>query len=263
MLERRNVLIGMVHIGALPGTPRATDPPATLIEQAVRESLILREAGFDAVLVENMHDLPYVHGPLLGPEQPAVMAVAAARIADASGLPLGVQILSGGNSDAMAVSLASGGAFIRCENYVYAHVADEGLLAQAEAGPLLRYRRSIGAEHIGVFCDIKKKHASHAVTADLSIEDVAEAAVFFGADALIVTGVATGKPASVDDVSRVAAVAGAPVLVGSGVDAASLPGMLEHASAVIVGSSIKHGGVWNEPVDPARAAALVQARDRI
>lgn len=47
--------------------------------------------------------------------------------------------------------------FIRAEGFVFSHVADEGLL-NACAGELLRYRRCIGAEHVQIFTDIKKKH---------------------------------------------------------------------------------------------------------
>lgn len=47
--------------------------------------------------------------------------------------------------------------FIRAEGFVFSHVADEGLL-NACAGDLLRYRKQIGAEHVKIFTDIKKKH---------------------------------------------------------------------------------------------------------
>lgn len=47
--------------------------------------------------------------------------------------------------------------FIRAEGFVFSHVADEGLL-NACAGDLLRYRKQIGAEHVQIFTDIKKKH---------------------------------------------------------------------------------------------------------
>ena len=56
------------------------------------------------------------------------------------------------------------------------------------AGPLLRYRKQICAEHIAVWADVKKKHAAHAVTADVSLAETVKAAEFFGADAVIVTG---------------------------------------------------------------------------
>ncbi|MFM8785597.1 MAG: BtpA/SgcQ family protein, partial [Phycisphaerales bacterium] len=86
---------------------------------------------------------------------------------------------------------------MRVENFVFSHVADEGLMIEACAGPLLRHRRAIGADRVRVFADIKKKHASHAVTADVDIAGCARAAEFFLADGVIVTGTETG--ASVDE----------------------------------------------------------------
>ncbi|MEQ8770573.1 MAG: BtpA/SgcQ family protein [Phycisphaerales bacterium] len=252
-------LIGMVHVGALPGTPRAAARIDELAEAAAAEARVLAEAGFDAIIVENMHDAPYVHGDALGPEIVAGMTRAAHAVTNAVSVPVGVQILSGGNAHALAVCSATGASFIRCENFVFSHVADEGLLDRAEAGPLLRYRRSIGAEHIKVFCDIKKKHASHAITADVSLAEAAHAAAFFGADGVIVTGSATGAPTSPSDVAEVRSATKLPVLVGSGVTPDDAAKLLEHADALIVGSWIKREGHWSNPVDPGRAAKLIRA----
>jgi len=255
----RRALVGMVHVHALPGTPFASSSIQQLAESAAAEAKILADSGFDALIVENMHDRPYVHGQH-GPEVVAAMTIAALACKHAApNLVMGIQVLSGGATEALAIALATGASFIRCENFVFTHVADEGLLATAEAGPLLRYRRGIGADKISVFCDIKKKHASHAITADISIADAAEAAQFFGADGLIVTGTATGKPTSIDDLRQVRDASPLPLLVGSGVTIEQLPKIIPHADALIVGSSIKHGGLWSNLIDPARCVKLVQA----
>jgi hypothetical protein len=252
-------LIGMVHLGATPGTPFARQPPDGIVAAAVDEARILADAGFDGIILENMHDAPYVQSDELGPEVVALMARALAAVVAVVTVPVGVQILSGGNRHALACAHACGGSFIRCENFVFSHVADEGLLARAEAGGLLRYRRAIGAEAVPIYCDIKKKHASHAITGDLDLAAVAEAAAFFGADGLIVTGTATGRPTAVEDVRAVRQACGLPVLVGSGVTPESAPGLLEHADALIVGSWIKRDGSWKNPVDPDRAGAMRRA----
>jgi membrane complex biogenesis BtpA family protein len=258
--ERRAV-IGMVHVGAIPGSPGASASVADLVADAVDEARVLADAGFDGIIVENMHDRPYVHGAALGPESVAVMTRVARAVREATPLPIGVQILSGGNRHALAAALAAGGAFIRCENFVFSHVADEGLLAEAEAGPLLRYRRSIGAEGLGVYCDVKKKHASQALTSDLSVGDCAEAAEFFGADAVIVTGTATGRPTRGGDVAEARAAVKIPVLVGSGVEPGSVGPLFEHADALVVGSYIKADGLWSNAVDARRCGEIVRAAD--
>jgi len=259
MFRPERTLIGMVHAMAFPGTPYAGADPEYIAAQAAREAQILVEAGFDTVIIENMHDRPYVHGGRLGPEIVAGMTRVGLEVASAVDATIGVQILSGGTVQALAVAQAIGGAFIRCENFVYAHVADEGLLPEAEAGRLLRERSRLGAQRVAVYADIKKKHASHAITADIGIEDAAHAAAFFGADGLVVTGAWTARPADPADADRARRAGGLPVLVGSGVTAENVNELLDAADGVIVGSSIKIDGQWENPVDPARAGALVKA----
>ncbi len=263
-IDRKKVLIGMVHVGALPGTPFCELGLDEIERVAVEEAKVLAGAGFDAIIIENMHDRPYVHGGH-GPETVAAMTRVGLAVRAATDLPLGVQVLSGGNCEAIAVAHAVGGRFIRCENFVFAHVADEGLLERAEAGGLLRYRRKIGAEGVAVLCDIKKKHASHAITADLGIGEMVHGAAFFGADGYIVTGVSTGCAVDAGDLregteaARRVTGGGGPVLVGSGVTATSAAELLAEADGLIVGSWLKKDGVWTEPIDEERCCAIVQS----
>lgn len=247
-------LIGMVHLGPLPGAPGWSGDLAGLFDAAVRDGERLLEAGFDALIVENMGDLPYLKGGV-DPETVAAMTLATAKVV-ALGAPVGVQVLAGANREALGVALATGARFIRAEGFAYAHVADEGWM-DACAGPLLRTRAALGAD-VRVWADVKKKHAAHAVTGDLSMRDAAEGTRFAGADALVVTGVSTGHPTSERDIAD-AKQAGLPVMVGSGVTAKSAPNLAGIADGLIVGSYIKEGGDWRAPVDPARAVALVRA----
>lgn len=261
---RSKALVGMVHAEALPTAPKSRRAVADIVSSVVAQARTLRDSGFDAVLIENMHDAPYVQPP----HDPAIVAAMTScvlQVRDALGesVPLGVQILSCGEREALAVALAAGAEFIRCENFVYAHIADEGLLERAAAGPLLRYRRMIGAEHVSIICDIKKKHAAHALTADLSLADVAHAAEFFGADGLVVSGAFTGAPTDPNDVSSAKAASSLPVLVGSGVTPPQITTLFRHADALIVGSYIKEGGVWSNGVEPTRCRQIVQAAEAV
>ena len=129
-------LIGVVHVAALPGTPRATDPIERVIARAVADARAYHEAGFDALIVENMHDRPSLKGGV-GAEGGAAMTAVGVAGRAAAPLPLGVQLLAGANREALAVALACGGSFVRVEGFVFAHVADEGLI-ESGAGDLLR-----------------------------------------------------------------------------------------------------------------------------
>ena len=82
-----------------------------------------------------------------------------------------------------------------------------------------------------------------------------EAQQWFLADGVIVTGAATGEPASPDEVRDVAGATKMPVLVGSGITPANLP-QFSKAHGFIVGSSVKHGGVWSNQLDRDAVRAL-------
>ena len=249
-------LIGVVHVQALPGTAASTLDVAAIATIAASEARVYRDAGFNALMIENTHDRPYLKVDV-GPEIVAAMTIVAAEVRRATDLPLGVQVLAGANRSAVAIALSVGAAFVRVEGFVFAHVADEGLI-QAGAGPLLRYRRAISGDHIRVFADIKKKHSAHALTADVDISETAKAAEFFLVDGVIVSGVATGEPADAGQVEAVARSVSVPTLVGSGVTARNIS-RYAAADAFIVGSSIKEEGLWSNPIDKARAAELVRA----
>ncbi|MGH9843996.1 MAG: BtpA/SgcQ family protein [Blastocatellia bacterium] len=94
-------IIGMIHVGALPGTPANTQSVAEITAQAVREAAIYRDCGIDGVLIENMHDVPYLRGQV-GPEIVAAMAVIGNAVKTESSLPTGIQVLAGANLEAMA-----------------------------------------------------------------------------------------------------------------------------------------------------------------
>jgi membrane complex biogenesis BtpA family protein len=255
-------VVGMVHVAALPGTPRSSDGIDAIIERAVREAKLLVDAGFDALIVENMHDVPYLKREV-GPEIIASMAVIAGAVRRAVKAPLGVQILAGANRAAVAVAQASGAGFVRAEGFVYSAVADEGLLETADAGPLLRFRKAIGAERVKILADVKKKHSAHAITADVDIAEAARAAEFFGADGVIVTGVATARPTDVNDLRQVRVATKLPLAVGSGTRPENIREMFEYADAVIIGAWYKERGDWRNAPDPARVDEIIKAAERV
>uniref|UniRef100_A0A663M4L9 BtpA family membrane complex biogenesis protein n=1 Tax=Athene cunicularia TaxID=194338 RepID=A0A663M4L9_ATHCN len=216
------------------GTPRNSLPLTQITDQACQEAEAYKDAGVDGLIVENMHDLPYVVCP--GPEVTAAMTVVSAAVRrTCPHLTLGVQILCAANQQAIAVALAAGLDFIRAEGFVFSHVADEGII-NACAGNLLRYRKQVGAEKIQIFADIKKKHSAHALTADVSVAETASAAELFMADGVVLTGTATGLPADPRELKEVKHAVKIPVLIGSGVTLENMRNYLD-ANALIIGST--------------------------
>jgi membrane complex biogenesis BtpA family protein len=249
-------VIGMIHVAALPGTPAHRLPLAKIIAETVREAKIYRECGVHGVAIENMHDVPYLRGAV-GPEIVSAMSLIAQAVKTEFRGITGIQILAAANREAMAVAHAAALDWVRVEGFAFAHVADEGIIDSC-AAELLRYRKQIGAEKIQVWADIKKKHSSHAITADISLGETAHAAEFMRADALIVTGPVTGRPPPPTDILEARQHTGLPVVLGSGMDADNIAEFLPAADGFIVGSAFKRGGHWRNPVDAARVRAFMK-----
>ena len=260
MFSSAKPVIGVVHAGALPGTP-AGGAALCELEKIVRaESAMYREAGVHGIILENMHDVPYLRGSV-GPEITAAMAVLARAVKDESELPCGIQILAGANREAVAVAHAAGLHFVRVEGFAFAHVADEGLI-QSSAAELLRFRRHIGADRVQVWADVKKKHSSHAITADVSIGETAHAVEFMRADAVIVTGSTTGVQPAEQDIGDVRHGCRLPLYLGSGITAENLPRFFPLADGFIVGSTFKRDGRWDQTVDRQRVERFIEAHAR-
>lgn len=254
-------IIGVIHVGALPGTPRGSRSVSELVALARQEAKLYREAGVDGVIVENMHDVPYLRGAV-GPEIVAAMTAIGVEVKAECGFPVGVQILAGANIEAMAVAHAAGLDFIRAEGYAYAHVADEGLI-QASAAELLRFRKMIGAAGVQVWADVKKKHGAHAITADVSLGETAETVEFMDADCVIVTGSATGKAPLIADVQEAKSHCGLPVFLGSGITENNLAEFYDHADGFIIGSALKVDGLWSNTIDPVRLNRVISTLNKL
>lgn len=253
-------VIGMIHVKPLPGSPLNELGINEIVQHAVQEARIYSDSGVDGVLVENMFDTPYTLRE--SPEVTACMTRACQSVRDTVGpkMACGVQILAAHNRAALAVAAASNFNFIRAEGFVFSHIADEGLV-NACAGDLLRYRKSLGgfAENIAIFCDIKKKHSSHAITSDVSIGETARNADFFLADGLIVTGNSTGVEPDGRDIEQVAsAVPDQAIILGSGVNIENVENLSRFCHGVIVGSHFKKGGRWSGALDANKVRSFVE-----
>lgn len=238
-------VIGMIHLDALPGTPKYAGNFNEIVEKAKNEANVYSQHKLDSVLIENMHDVPYVQESALGPETISCMSRIATEIRKIipKSMPCGIQVLACGNKQALAIAKACDLQYIRAEGFVFGHVADEGY-TDACAGEILRYRRLIDAQEVLVFTDLKKKHSSHSITADTSLLETAKAAEFFLTDGIIVTGTSTGHAASPDDLQALHGKVEVPLIIGSGVTKDNLHDYYEKANAVIIGSHFKTDGHW-------------------
>lgn len=252
-IQKNKDIIGVIHVKAMPGTPSNRFTPQEIINKAVSEAKIYRQAGLKTVMIENMHDTPYVKE--VGPEIVSLMAVIGNEIKKL-GLFCGIQILADSNKEALAAAHAANLDFIRCEGFVFAHVADEGLFESC-AGELLRYRKTIRAEDILIFTDIKKKHSSHAITMDINLLDTAYAAEFFLSDGIIITGKSTGSEPDINDLKLLEKMR-TKKIIGSGINENNLEKYFSLADIFIIGSAFKKDGYWANELGPERIKRIME-----
>jgi membrane complex biogenesis BtpA family protein len=241
-------LIGVVHLMGLPGSPRAV-PLETTIERAIADAVALEQGGADSIIVENFHDAPF-RSDSVDPHTIAAMTIATQQVSSAVTCEIGVNVLRNDASAALGIALACGAAFIRVNVHTGAMLTDQGIIT-GRADETLRLRKLLDAERIRIYADVLVKHA--VPIGPVTLEDAVSDAVERGlADAIIVTGNATGRAASPDEVRRAVDVANVPVYVGSGVTADNLREFVPPASGVIVGSWLKTDGAIVNPVDARR-----------
>lgn len=252
----RPVLIGVVHLRPLPGSPRWGGSLSQVIKLAVADAIAYERGGAHAVFIENFGDVPFTKTNV-APETIAAMAAAGCVVRAAVKLPVGFNVLRNDACAALALCAACGGSFIRVNVHTGAMLTDQGLI-EGDAYHTLRYRERV-CPGAGIFADVHVKHA--VPLGDWKIEVSAHDTLERGlADALIVSGVGTGQAANLADVERVrTACPKAKLLLGSGVTLANVRDYLRLADGVIVGSSLKRDGKLANPVDARRVAALVKA----
>lgn len=252
----RKPIIGMLHVPALPGSPRNQLPFAAIQDWVLTDAAALAEGGIDALMIENFGDVPF-YPTNVPPHTIAYLTVLAHQLRTRHTLPLGINVLRNDGESAIAIATAVQAEYVRINVFTGARVTDQGLI-QGAAHQLTRYRRALGSS-VKILADVDVKHSAALAPRDLT-EEVEETIGRGCADAIIVTGAATGKQTPLAQLRQAKAAApGTPVLAGSGVDAANIAEVLTIADGVILGTAAKHGRISTNPVHPAAVAAIAKA----
>lgn len=243
-------LAAMIAVPPLPGSPLFIGKPQPILKQVLDDLAIYQHAGVKCVVLENSHDLPYMKPPL--PKEAVVlMEHIAKEVRKRFDGFLGLQLLEAANETALEIAAKAKFNFIRVEGYVFAHVGGAGLI-EGCAGKLLRLRKTLKAETIQIFADIKKKHCSHALTGDLDIVDEAKQAEFFLVDGLIITGPRTGEAPDLKELKRVRQAIQLPIFLGSGMTPENIATYYPYADGFIVGSTFRREGDFMKELEPQR-----------
>ena len=253
-------LIGVIHLLPLLGAPRYGGDLDEIVRRAVADARTYERAGFDAVEIENYGDLPFTKGRVEAVTV-AAMTRAALAVREVVKMPVGLNVLRNDALSALAIAAVVGARFIRVNVLTGAMLTDQGII-EGNAYETIRHRARLCSQ-TKIFADVHVKHA--APLAPLPIEISAHDCLLRGqADALILTGPATGAPVDLEDLRRVrAALPQARLLVGSGATPENVAGLFRCANGIIVGTYAKRDGRTSNPADPIRARRLRRAVDRV
>jgi uncharacterized protein len=259
-------LIAALHLPALPGSPgwhQAGCPPlAQLAVQACAEARAFASAGFEELIIENFGDAPF-YPERVPPETIAAMTFIGREVAVSADLTLSVNVLRNDARAALAIATALGASAIRVNVLSGLTATDQGLLSGC-AHELLRDRaRLSGGRPLAILADVHVKHGRCLDQPNLALAttDLVERA---GADAIIVSGSATGHAPSSEQLEAArAAIQGSskpdtPLLIGSGLCSANARELWPRADGAIIASAALRGGRAGAPVDPQRARALLR-----
>ncbi len=248
-------VIGMVHLGALPGSPLHDVKAGIdgLVESAHSDIVALQKAGFDAVMFGNENDRPYELE--VDAASTATMAFVIGQLKDRITVPFGVNVLWDPIAT-VALAAATEAGFCR-EIFTGTYASDMGIWSP-DAGKAMRYRDRLGCQNLLMLYNVS---AEFAYSLDRrSLPDRARSAVFSSLpDAVLVSGTITGEAASMKDLEAVKAVLpDTPVMANTGVRHETVADVLKVADGCIVGSALKYNGdTWNS-IDPERARAFMK-----
>jgi membrane complex biogenesis BtpA family protein len=256
LFRTRNPIIGVVHLLPLPTSPRWGGSLKAVIDRAEQEATALSSGGVDGIIVENFFDAPFTKNQV-DPAVVSAMTVVVQRIQNLVTLPIGINVLRNDAKSAMAIATCVKAQFIRVNVLTGVMATDQGLI-EGDAHQLLRYRRELGSD-VKILADVLVKHARPLGSVNLTnaVQDTIERGL---ADAVILSGWATGSPPTLEDLELASSSAnGTPVFIGSGANLDNIGTLMRAVDGVIVSSSLKRHGHREQPIDPIRVSQFVEA----
>ncbi|EKQ68283.1 membrane complex biogenesis protein, BtpA family [Leptolyngbyaceae cyanobacterium JSC-12] len=254
-----NPVIGVVHLLPLPTSPRWGGNLRAVIDRAEQEAVALASGGVDGIIVENFFDAPFAKDQV-NPAVVSAMSLIVHRLMNMVTLPIGINVLRNDAHSALAIATCTQAQFIRVNVLTGVMATDQGLI-EGRAHELLRYRRELGSD-VKIFADVLVKHARplSAPNLTVAVQDTIERGL---ADAIILSGWATGSPPSLEDLELAKAAAdGTPVFIGSGANWENISTLMQAVDGVITCSSLKRHGRRDQPIDPIRVSRFVEAARR-
>jgi len=251
----RKLVIGMVHLDPLPGTPFHRDGSLPeIIEAAVAAARALQLGGADGCLIQSV-DRVYPTGEEVDPARVGAMALVVRAVVESTGgeFSVGVHLLRNAARASLAVARVAGGSFVRADALVGRTLSANGIV-QPDPLSVMAYRRSIDAFGIRMFADIDSMH--YRWTGRKSTAEVARYAVTAGADAVCVSHPDVNR--TLDTVASIRATTEVPIVIAGRTDHSNVTKLIQNAHGVFVGTCLKSDRPGS-PIDLEKVRRYVAA----
>lgn len=236
--EGKKMLIGMVHLKPLVGYEGFTSIENTTGE-AISDALKIKEAGFDAIMIENNYDIPHKEFVTKEVEKCFDYIVREIRRSVGKETTLGINVLWNDYKAGFRIAKNNGCKFIRIPVFVD-HVRTSYGDILGKADEVTKFRKELKAQEIAMLTDIQVKHSE--LLNVRPVEESASEAIEKGSDGLIITGKWTGDAPNLEKLMAVRkTVENFPILVGSGATEKNLRTLLKYVDGIIVGTALKTG----------------------
>ena len=251
-------VIGMVQLDALPGSSRYTGGRIDgILQSALAEAKTLAENGVEALMVQNLGDLPVASSAASA--QVAWMTRVTAEIRSYFDRPVGLNLLENDAEAMFAVASAAGADFVRIKVYVGAMLTPFGI-ESAQAFAAIRARNACDAANVAIFADIHDRTGTPVAGGGFA-EDLDYAVRLGGADGLVLTGKSYRQTLEFIGIAR-KQLGDVPILVGGGVTAKNFEEVARLADGAIVSSSLKDSAGPFGKFDPAKVQAFMEEAKR-
>lgn len=254
-LGKKKVVIGMVHLLPLPGTPFYEEGNIeAALAKAVADATALDQGGADGCLIQTV-DRIYSSNDEVDYARLAAMATIVKAASDATQpkFQIGVQIMVNALKASLAVAKVCGGSFLRCTALIGATLSASGVV---EGKPLdfLNYRRQISAQDITLIAEVESMHFKW-MSGNRPVAEIARMASRAGARAVEVAHPNEDiNNQLVRDIK--AAMPDLPVILGGHTNHENAARRLADADGAFVGSCLETSG-WGSHVDVDRVRDYV------
>ncbi len=245
--QGRKLVLGMVHLQPLPGTPfYEPDSFRKTLARAVESARVLADGGASGCLLQTV-DRVYGTADECDPARLSAIALLTDAVVRETpeDFQVGVQIQRNALSASLAAAKVSGATFVRAGALVGATLTEHGLM-EAEPLRVMEYRKKIDAGNVRVIAEIDSPRFQWFGQAR-STAEVARSAKLVGADA-----VCLGYPDEQGTLEKIAQVRAVdsklPIILAGYTNHDNVERLLSAADGAFVGSCIERDG-WGGVVD--------------